>query len=834
MEENIKEMLKKNSYLSEVETGGEAYITKVLGHGAFRKRITEMGFVKGKKVKVVKNAPLMDPVEYEILGYNVSLRRSEAQLIEVVSASDYQKQEDTTFNGVIDEEKLKRSALEKGKTINVALVGNPNCGKTTLFNFASGLHERVGNYSGVTVDAKEAKVKKQDYTFRIVDLPGTYSITEYSPEELYVRKHIIEDKSDIVINVVDASNLERNLFLTTQLIDMNIKVVIALNMFDELENKQVKFDYTALSEMLGIPIIPTIAPKGKGIDDLFTKLIDVYEDRDPIVRHIHINYGEIIEKHIRDIQLEIWKNPKIRDKFSSRFVAIKLLETDKTMLNDLKRFENFENVKRVAIQAVDELEKSFNEKSETILTDAKYGFIDGALKETYHEGKKDKRKAKREYDDILTHRIFGFPLFIFFMWAMFQATFTLGSYPMAWIDAGVGLFSSWVQASMSEGALRDLFVNGIIGGVGGVIVFLPNILLLFFFISLMEDTGYMARASFIMDKLMHKIGLHGKSFIPLVMGFGCNVPAIMATRTLENKKDRILTMLITPFMSCSARLPVYVLIISAVFPQNQGIVLFGVYFTGVLLAVITALILKKIAFAKKEVPFVMELPPYRRPTLKNTTMHMWFKGREYLNKMGSVILIASILIWALGYFPKDISYSKDYKSEIASVIQNEQLSSEQKKQLTQTLELDLMSEKQENSYIGQLGHAIEPVIAPLGFDWKMGVSLLTGLAAKEVVVSTMGVLYNSNGNTANDTETLKNRIKEQKHSSGALKGRDVFSPLASLSFMLFVLIYFPCVAVIAAIRKEANWGWAVFTMVYTTGLAWLLAFAVYQIGSLIA
>jgi len=825
-------MSNKVTFLSEIETGSEAYITKVLGHGAFRKRITEMGFVKGKKVKVVKNAPLMDPVEYEILGYNVSLRRSEAQLIEVVSAAHYQKHDDTNFNGVIDEEKLKRSVLKKGKTINVALVGNPNCGKTTLFNFASGSHERVGNYSGVTVDAKEAKVKKHDYTFRLFDLPGTYSITEYSPEELYVRRHITDKHPDIVINVVDASNLERNLFLTTQLIDMNIKVVIALNMYDELEKKRVKFDYKALGEMLGIPIIPTIAPKGKGISELFSKLIDVYEDRDPIVRHIHINYGEIIEKHIRNIQTEIWKNPKIRDKFSSRFVAIKLLETDKTMLRDLEEFENYEDVKRVAAHEVVQLEGTMNEKSETILTDAKYGFIDGALKETYREGKPDKRKAKREYDDILTHRFLGFPIFIFFMWAMFQATFTLGSFPMAWIDAGVGWFSAWVQAAMPEGALRDLLVNGIIGGVGGVIVFLPNILILFFFISLMEDTGYMARASFIMDKLMHKIGLHGKSFIPLVMGFGCNVPAIMATRTLENKKDRILTMMITPFMSCSARLPVYVLIISAVFPQNQGLVLFGIYMTGILLAIVTALILKKVAFAKKDVPFVMELPPYRRPTLKNSAKHMWYKGREYLNKMGNVILIASVLIWALGYFPVNIYYSKDYKAEIQKVQQNSSLSAEQKQQKLDVLNIDLLAEKQEKSYIGQLGKAIVPVIEPLGFDWKMGVSIITGLAAKEVVVSTMGVLYHSQGNTVNDTETLKNRIKEQKHNSGTLKGRDVFSPLASISFMLFVLIYFPCVAVIAAIRKEANWRWAVFTMVYTTGLAWLLAFAVFQIGSL--
>ncbi len=825
-------MSKKNNYLSDITTGNEAIITKVLGHGAFRKRITEMGFVKGKLVKVVKNAPLLDPVEYQIMGYNVSLRRSEASLIEVVSVADYQSA-DADFNGVIDEEKLKRSALKKGKTINIALVGNPNCGKTTLFNFASGSHERVGNYSGVTVDAKEAKVKKDDYVFRLVDLPGTYSITEYSPEELYVRKHITEKMPDIVVNVVDASNLERNLFLTTQLIDMNIKVVIALNMYDELEKKAVKFDYVALSEMLGIPIIPTVAPKGRGIDALFAKLIEVYEDRDPIVRHIHINYGEIIEKCIRDIQTEIWKNPKIRDNISSRFVAIKLLETDKTMLHYLKQFDNYENLKSVAKSTVHQLEKSLNEKSETILTDAKYGFIDGALKETYLVTKQDRRKSKREYDDILTHRFFGFPIFVFFMWLMFQATFTLGSYPMAWIDVGVGLFSNWVQQSMPEGALRDLLVNGIIGGVGGVIIFLPNILILFFFISLMEDTGYMARASFIMDKLMHKIGLHGKSFIPLIMGFGCNVPAIMATRTLENKKDRILTMLITPFMSCSARLPVYVLIISAVFPANQGLVLFGIYFTGIILGIITALGLRKVAFKQKDVPFVMELPPYRKPTLKNSSLHMWYKGREYIKKMGNVILIASVLIWALGYFPTNINYSKNFEAQISKVQQNKSLSLQQKNELIDVLNNEKTAEKQEKSYIGQLGHAIEPAIAPLGFDWKMGVSILTGLAAKEVVVSTMGVLYLSESASVNDTETLKNRIKEQKHNSGSLKGRDVFTPLASISFMLFILIYFPCVAVIAAIRKEANWRWALFTMVYTTALAWFIAFAVYQVGSIL-
>ncbi len=826
-------MITKTTYLSDILTGEEAIITKVLGHGAFRKRITEMGFVKGKKVKVIKNAPLLDPVEYEIMGYNVSLRRSEADLVEVITVDEAINMSGIDFQGVIDEETMKISALKKGNTINIALVGNPNSGKTTLFNYASGMHERVGNYSGVTVDAKEATLKKEGYVFNIFDLPGTYSITEYSPEELYVRTHIMEKRPDIIVNVIDASNLERNLFLTTQLIDMNVKVVIALNMYDELENKGVVFDYKALGEMVGIPIIPTVAKTGRGINDLFEKLIEVYEDRDPSVRHIHINYGEMIENAIRKIQTEIWKTPKIRDKVSSRFLAVKLLETDKTTLKQLRNYDSYEKIKLAAEQAIAKLEKEYGEKSETIITDAKYGFIDGALKETYIEPKIDKRKSKRDFDAILTHRFWGFPVFLFFMWFMFQATFTLGSFPMEWIDAGVGALSNWLSNIMPTGPLRDLIIDGIIGGVGGVIIFLPNILLLFFFISLMEDTGYMARASFIMDKLMHKIGLHGKSFIPLVMGFGCNVPAIMATRTLDNRKDRILTMIITPFMSCSARLPVYVLLISAIFPEYQGLVLFTIYLIGILLAVITALIMKRIAFAKKEVPFVMELPPYRIPTLRNTMMHMWHKGQQYLQKMGTVILVASVLIWALGYFPREIDYSTDYDTQIAAIESNSQLNAETKVKNINLLQIKKESERQEKSYIGLMGHAIEPIMKPLGFDWKMGVSIITGLAAKEIVVSTMGILYQADMEADASSETLQTKLKEQKHNTGTLKGQTVFTPLVSFGFMLFILIYFPCVAVIAAIKKEANWGWAIFTMVYTTAIAWFFAFAVYQIGSLI-
>jgi ferrous iron transport protein B len=825
-------MTTNNTYLSDIKTGDEAIITKVLGHGAFRKRITEMGFVKGEKVIVIKNAPLQDPVEYEIMGYKVSLRRSEAELVEVVSIEDAVNLTEVKFEGTIDENKLKVSALEKGKIINVALVGNPNCGKTTLFNFASGSHERVGNYSGVTVDAKEAMLKKNGYTFKIVDLPGTYSITEYSPEELYVRTHIMEKMPDIVINVIDSSNLKRNLFLTTQLIDMNIKVVIALNMYDELEKKGVKFDYDSLGEMMGIPIIPTVASKGIGIDELFDKLVDVYEDRDPSVRHIHINYGSFIEEAIKKIQDVIWKNPKITDKLSSRYVAVKLLETDKTTLSQLAEYNNYEEIKSLTAKTIAELEKEYGERSETIITDAKYGFIDGAMKETYHEPKKDRYKIKHELDDLLTHKIWGFPVFLFLMWLMFQGTFTLGSYPMHWIDAGVRLLGELLQKAMPMGALRDLVVDGIIGGVGGVIVFLPNILILFFFISLMEDTGYMARASFIMDKLMHKIGLHGKSFIPLVMGFGCNVPAIMATRTLDNKKDRILTMIITPFMSCSARLPVYVLLISAIFPQNQGLVLFSIYLIGILLAILTALVMKRIAFAKKEVPFVMELPPYRIPTLKNTSLHMWHKGQQYLKKMGNVILLASILIWALGYFPRNVEYTTNYDTQIAALHTNVKSGDKSNENKIAQLEVIKESERQGKSYIGQLGHFIEPAIRPLGFDWKMGVSIITGLAAKEIVVSSMGILYQADINADENSRSLKDELLAQTHNNGELKGQKVFTPLASFCFMLFVLIYFPCVAVIAAIKKESSWGWAVFTMVYTTAIAWIIAFATYQIGSM--
>ncbi len=791
----------KNHFLrlSDIPTGEACVIVKVHGHGSFRNRIVEMGFVKGEKVTVIKNAPLRDPIEYKIMDGHLSLRRSEAELIEVMNLTGLtgEDMKDSGYNGTFQDEAAAEVLREKTNTIEIALVGNPNCGKTSFFNRATGLREHVGNYSGVTVDAKEAVFKHKGYTIHLIDLPGTYSITEYTPEELFVRTYITEHHPDIVLNVVDASNLERNLFLTTQLIDMNIRVVMALNMYDELGKEGAALDYHYLGHLLGFPIVPTTASQGEGIDEVLDKIIEVFEDKNDTSRHIHINYGTEIEHAIDRVKAVIVPNKDITDRFAPRYLAIKMLEGDRIIREVLAVAANYQEIEEVTRRDVLRLEKEYKEDTRTIITNAKYGFIRGALKETYTVGDKDKRQLTSAIDTVLTHHWFGFPVLLLFMWVMFQATFSLGSYPMEWIQEGVDALGSWVAGVMAPGPLTDLIVDGVIAGVGGVIVFLPNILILFFFISLMEDTGYMARAAFIMDKLMHKIGLHGKSFIPLLIGVGCNVPAIMATRTLENQRERLLTMLIIPFMSCSARLPVYILMVSAFFPVNQGLILLSIYVIGVGLAILTALLLKKLLFQKISDPFVMELPPYRMPTMRNTLLHMWNKAGQYLKKMGTVILFASVLIWALGYYPRHAEYAKQ------------------------------SPEQMENSYIGRVGKAIEPVIKPLGFDWKMGVSIITGLAAKEIVVSSMGILYHV-PEAEEDVQALATNLQQQKDPAG----RPVFTPLVAYCFMLFVLIYFPCMAVIAAIREEAGGKWALFTIFYTTSLAWLVAFCVYQTGML--
>lgn len=802
-----------------------------------------MGFIKGQKIKVIRNAPLKDPIEYFIMGYSVSLRHTEANLIEVVTKEEARKLTKKKYNGVLTEEVIRETALKKGKIINIALVGNPNSGKTTLFNYVSHSKGHVGNYGGVTIESKSATFQFNGYTIHLMDLPGTYSLSAFTPEELYVRKYLLGELPDIVINVVDASNLERNLYLTTQVIDMDLRIIMALNMYDEFLEKGDLLDYKALGQLLGGPVVPTVSTRGKGMYKLFEKVIDVYEDRDPVSRHVHINYGQEIEQSLKILQDLIWKNQKLTIQISSRFYAIKLLEKDKAAHFSLSRWENYNEIKEATEKETGHLEDMYQEPSEMQVTDARYGFIAGALKETLTKGSKNRKGKTEQIDSILTHRFWGYPLFLLFLFVSFFATFEVGKYPVDWLNDLVLLFSKLFAYVLPQGSFRDLIVNGVIGGIGSVIVFLPNILILFFFIAFMEDSGYMARAVFIMDKLMHKIGLHGRSFIPLLMGFGCNVPAVMATRTIPNRNNRLLTMLINPLMSCSARLPIYILILSAFFPKYAAIMLMGIYLTGIILAAIVAKFFKKVLFRKEEAPFVMELPPYRMPTLRTTLRHMWDKGQEYLKKMGTIILVAVILVWALTYYPRlpannkyDLSIHNLQSQLEKTGEQNQSMALDQKQMREKItgLETQKKSLALENSYIGKLGKAITPVFRPLGFDWKMSVSILAGITAKEIVVSTMGVLYQSNDGNNNSSELLAQRIKEERFSEGKRAGQKVFDKITALSFIIFVLVYFPCVATVTAIAKESgSWKWAALAITYTTTLAWILAFIIQQAGRIL-
>jgi ferrous iron transport protein B len=831
--------------LSELQNGEEGVIVRIKGRGAFRKRITEMGFVRNKTVKVIRNAPLNDPIEYEVMGYKVMLRRNEASMVEIITPAEAENLPQANYNGVFTNEWFEKSVKEKVKEINVVLVGNPNCGKTTFFNFASDSNEKTGNYSGVTVDTHHAEFRHKGYLFKITDLPGTYSLSAYSPEELYVRNYILENYPDVVINVLDSSNLERNLFLTTQLIDMDVSLVVALNMYDELERSGAKFDYQALGKMLGFPIVPTTSSKGIGITDVFDKVINVYTNKEKISRHIHVNYGEAIESGICRIQSTIWENKTITDQLSSRFIALKLLEKDKDAPRLIQNAPNCNEIIAETGIAVKKIEADFHEDSETAISNARYGFIAGALRETFEQGPPDRRNVSSVIDAFLTHKYYGYPIFVIFIFLMFYFTFTLGKYPVSWLELIIAGIGDLATSILPNGIIQDLLVKGIIDGVGGVLVFLPNILLLFLFISLMEDTGYMARAVFLTDKMMHKIGLHGRSFIPLIMGFGCNVPAIMATRTIENRNSRLVTMLMIPFMSCSARLPVYILVISAVFPHFPGLVLFGIYLTGVIIAILMAFLLRKALLRKKELPFVMELPPYRMPTARSIFKHMWFKSSSYLKKMGGVIMIASVIIWALGYFPRNKEMQNKQQHEFATVEKqytrllsaetdstdalHRKILSSKRDSTLQALTTTYESAHMEQSYIGKLGKSMLPVMQPLGFDWKISVSLLSGFAAKEVVVSSMSVLYQAN----DEKEGLISKIQNEKYVSGKNTGQNIFSIPVALAFLIFVLIYSPCISTITALKVESgSWKWALMSFGWSTILAWTMAFLAYHFASL--
>jgi ferrous iron transport protein B len=821
-----KYMDKTIKTLADIPEKEECVIVKVNGHGGFRHRVMEMGFVKGERVTVLKNAPLADPIEYRIMQSHVSLRRREASHIEVVSTQEV-SEDYSNYNGVLSEE-VQEKITQKTKTITVALVGNPNCGKTSFFNHATGLREHVGNYSGVTVSSKVGTFYKDGYTINLVDLPGTYSMTEYTPEEVYVRNFLSEQHPDVILNIVDASNLERNLFLTTQLIDLNMRMVMALNMFDELDKKGIQLDVNQLEEMLGFPCAPTNSRTGKGIDHVLNHIISVYEERDEVTKHIHINYGTELENAISTIKPLLSKHQNIAVDFSPRYLILKLLENDSITYSLLeKNIGETAEIRNTVEKCRKEIEEEYHEDIVSIITNLKYGFIRGALKETMTREKEDKKELAYAIDTVLTNKWLGFPVLLLFLFLMFEATFTLGAYPQEWIEMGVAWLGDTTRNLLGEGMLTDLLVDGVIAGVGGVIVFLPQILILFFFISILEDTGYMARAAFIMDKVMHKIGLHGKSFIPLLTGFGCGVPAIMATRTLENPKDRIITMLAIPFMSCSARLPVYLLFVSAFFEKHQALILLSIYLFGIFMAILTALILKKTKFKNDTGQFVMELPPYRIPTLRNTLLHMWEKAVQYLKKMGTIILVASTIIWMLGYFPQYNEEMEAIDHQIEVVNNDQSLSEESRKNTLAQLEIDKASAQSENSYIGKIGKFIEPFFRPLGFDWKMGVSILSGSAAKEIVVSSLGVLYHADVEADESSERLTAILKSHQNDS-----QHPITPLVAFGFMLFVLLYYPCVAAVTAIAKESNWKWAAFEVVYTTAVAWIVSFLTYQIGSL--
>ncbi|MBR1521740.1 MAG: ferrous iron transport protein B [Bacteroidaceae bacterium] len=768
--------------LSDLKTGEKGVIVRVMGHGGFRKRIVEMGFIKGKGVEVLLNAPLRDPVKYKIMDYEVSLRRAEAELVEVVNeeeakAWEAQHPEQKGIPAESGEDAMTRVARVKEHELNVVFVGNPNCGKTSLFNIASGAHERVGNYSGVTVDAKVGHFDFEGYHFNLVDLPGTYSLTAYTPEELYVRKYIIEQHPDLIINVVDASNIERNLYLTTQLIDMDVPMIMALNMYDELRDSGNQLDMQQLGTLLGVPIVPTVGKTGEGVKELFHQIIEISEGKQKIARHIHVNHGVLLEENIAKVEELIRKNPEPHQNYSARFLAIKLLENDRQVEGIIRQLDNQTEIfaERDACQKA--ILKEIEEDSESAITDAKYGFVQGAMKETFKKVHKYKRLMTKRIDAVVTHQIWGYPIFLLLMYLMFFCTFNVGQYPMDWIDAAVGWLGELVGTYMPDGPLKDLIVDGIISGVGGVIVFLPNIMILYAFISWMEDSGYMARAAFIMDKIMHRMGLHGKSFIPMIMGFGCNIPAIMATRTIEDRKSRLITMLIIPLMSCSARLPVYIIVIGAFFPKNAALVLFCLYLIGIAFSVFMAKIFSRCVVKGESSPFVMELPPYRMPSMKSVSRHTWEKGKQYLKKMGTTILVASIVVWALSYFPHHPELPEEQQMEM--------------------------------SYIGQIGKLVEPVIHPCGLQWKEGVALVAGVGAKEIVASTMSVLYHGDITTSGMTT------------------------LAAFCFMIFVLLYMPCIPTCIGIKNESGkWKWAGFTAIYTTFLAWLTSMVVFQVGSL--
>ncbi|MBL7195943.1 MAG: ferrous iron transport protein B [Desulfobacterales bacterium] len=722
------------------------------------------------------------------------------------------------------------------KSITIALAGNPNSGKTTIFNNITGTRQKVGNWPGVTVEKKEGLISKYGYDLKIVDLPGTYSLTPFSIEEIIARDFVLEECPDVVIDIIDASNLERSLYLATQLRETDCRIIFALNMADVARTQGAKIDAEKLSELLDLPVVFTVGNKNEGIDTLLRKAVELAGSTAEIHQKRKVKYSKDIENAIIKLQTFIENKIEAKPPYDLRWTAIKLLENDKIVRERIfrkagdKGDDLLQEVQALRAYLTDR----FNDEPEIVMTDERYGFIAGIVKEALTTSPQNRVDISRNIDLVLTHRYFGFPIFIIFIWAMFQFTFSAGAYPMEWIVRGVNLLAIGLNSLLPDSILKDLIVNGIIPGVGSVIIFLPNILILFFCIAIFEDTGYMARAAFLMDRIMHTIGLHGKSFIPMLMGFGCSVPAVIASRTLESEKDRILTILITPFMSCSAKLPIYIVLAGAFFSAKAGTVIFAVYLVGIIVSVVSGRLFRTTLLKGADAPFVMELPPYRAPILRSLLIHMWDRGKIFLKKMGGVILVGSIIVWTLSAFPRNIQYSLDYDSEIARVealYKSEIMAAgkfdrdviEKKKDAALSkLIMTRKAEKTEKSFMGRIGRSIAPLFAPLGIDWRGSVALLTGFVAKEIVVSSMGILY-----------AVEDDEKEPDALQSALVKSNM-TPLSAFSMMLFVLLYLPCIATMAAIwRETGGFKWMLFSLLYSTSLAWVVCFCVYQGGKII-
>jgi len=728
--------------------------------------------------------------------------------------------------------------------LTIALAGNPNSGKTSIFNAITGSRQHVGNYPGVTVEKKEANIDWEGHRLHIVDLPGTYSLTAYSIEEIIARDFIADNNVDVVIDIIDSSNLERNLYLATQLLEMGIPLVLAFNMSDVAKARGYNIDDKKLSALFGVPIVHTVGHKKIGIRELLETTVKVGQAKtEAVAEQRHIDYGREIEPHVEELTNLL--NNLDQSPEPERWHAVKLLENDKQALKKLqKNYENkTDNILERAAKIRQHIESVCGDRPEIVLADRRYGFISGACTEAVTQSVETRHEVSDKIDVVITNRILGLPIFALMMYLIFQTTFTLAEPPMAWIEQGVAWLESQISAwgpKTSDSILKSLLVDGIIGGVGGVITFLPNIILLFLAIALLEDTGYMARAAFIVDRLMHKIGLHGKSFIPMLIGFGCSVPGIMATRTLETQRDRLTTMLILPLMSCSARLPIYALIIPAFFPtQWRAPMLWLIYLIGIALAIICAKLLRLTLLKGKTLPFVMELPPYRPPTVKGLLIHMWDRSWLYLKKAGTIILGLSIVMWALTTFPQKTQFNRNYSAmkkqalnDFNSTIPNpnnhnaatggpdeiKKLLAERLSQIEQEKQAEILA----HTVSGRIGHAIEPVLRPMGFDWRIGTALIGATAAKEMFVAQMGIIFSA-GTDEKQNQTLRDHLREK------------YNPLTGFCIMLFCLISAPCVATIAVTKRESNsWKWAIFQFCSLTLIAYALTVTVYQVGKLFA